>query len=209
MGHHPHPPRRHRGRPPEPEVRHGVLGTTFVRVGDESGYTRTTLLLHLPAPVGELLDHWVGYLGGGMIRTVDPANIARQVSALASPIHAAHAFPLLTSAFGDVVTHWQARLYLINARVGRYIGLGRVSRLEEIMGALTDADQREFLLGPAPWAQAVAAYGVPTPGECFAYVPPLAVLPRGPGDLTGVRRVGLADHLDFLGAFYGPAQGRL
>lgn len=190
-------------------MREGAAWQTFVAVGQISEYTRTTLLPHLPEPIRELLAHGVGYLGDGMMRTVDPATIARATSALAAPIHASHSFPILTSAFGDVLTHWQSRLYLINSRIGRYIGLGRVSRLPQVLDALTDPDQREFLLGASPWAEAVAAFGVPTPGECFAYTPPLAVLPRAEGELTGVARAPLAAHLEFLGAFYGPAQGRL
>lgn len=182
---------------------------TFVVVGNISEYTRTTLLPHLPPPIRDLLARGVGYFGDGMMRTVDPATIARPTSTLAAPIHASHSFPILTSAFGDVVTHWQSRLYLINSRIGRYVGLGRVSRLPQILDALTDPAQREFLLGVCPWAEAVAAFGMPTPGECFAYVPPLAILPRGEGDLTGVVRAPVAAHLEFLGAFYGPAQGRL
>lgn len=181
---------------------------SFVKVGEVSEYTATTLIPHLPEQIRELYRYGIGYLGDGMMRTVDPVTIARATANLAAPIHASHSFPILTSAFGDVVTHWQSRLYLINSRIGRYLGLGRAHRLGEILTELTTPARRDFLLGSAPWAEAVARFGVPTPGECFAYVPPLAVLPRGAGELTGVQRMGLAEHLEFLGAFYGPAQGR-
>src|SRR5699024_9853359 len=147
-------------------------------------------------------------IGDGLLRTVDPITIARAVVDLAAPIHASHSFPILTTAFGDVVTEWRSRLYLINARVGRYIGLGRAGRLAQVVTELADPQRRTFLLGRAPWAEAVGRLGVPTPLECFAYVPPLSVLPRGEGELTGIERVGLREHLAFLAAFHGPAQGR-
>lgn len=181
---------------------------SFVRVGQVSDYTRQTLAPHLPETVQELFDYGVGYVGDGMLRTVDPIAIAGPTTGLSSPIHASHAFPILTSAFGDVVTHWRSQLYLINSRVGRYIGLGRANRLAETITELADPARRDFLLGPTPWVHAVHALGVPTPGECFGYVPPLAVAPRGQGDLTGVVRVDLAEHLAFLADFYGPSQGR-
>lgn len=181
---------------------------SFVAVGPLSEHTRTALLPHLPESLQTLLGAGVGYLGDGMVRTVDPVTIGRQSARLAAPIHATHAVPIATSAFADVVFYWQSRLYLINSRYGRYIGLGRVNRLPEIMAELIDPATRDFLLGSAPWAQAVTAFGVPTPAECFAYLPPLAVRPRADDDLEGVVRVGLGEHLEFLATFYGPAQGR-
>lgn len=180
----------------------------FVAVGSMSGHTTTTLLPHLPEPLQQLLGAGVGYFGDGMLRTVDPITIGREVAALAAPIHATHAVPVATSAFADVVFYWQSRLYLINSRHGRYIGLGRINRLTDIITELTTPATREFLLGAAPWVQAATVLGVPTPAECFAHVPPLAVMPRAPGDLTGVVRAGLRDHLEFLATFYGPVQGR-
>lgn len=181
---------------------------SFVRVASISDYTATTLLPHLPETVRELFTYGVGYIGDGFLRTVDPATVARAVVAAAAPIHSSHSFPILTTAFADVVTEWRSRLYLINSRVGRYVGLGRAHRLGQVIAELSDPESRDFLLGQAPWAEAVNLFGVPTPRECFAFVPPLAVLPRGPSDLTGVVRMDLAEHLEFLAAFHGPAQGR-
>lgn len=185
----------------------GIL-ESFVAVGPLSGHTRTVLLPHLPESLQRFLGAGVGYLGDGMMRTVDPVTIGAQTSRLAAPIHASHAVPIATSAFADVVFYWQSRLYLINSRHGRYIGLGRVSRLAQILTEITGPATREFLLGPTPWAQAVTAFGVPTPTECFAYVPPLAVRPRATSELEGVVRAGLGEHLEFLATFHGPAQGR-
>ena len=180
----------------------------FAHVAPISSHTRATLAPYLPPLVQELFTYGVGYIGDGLLRTVDPITIARAVVDLAAPIHASHSFPILTTAFGDVVTEWRSRLYLINARVGRYIGLGRAGRLAQVITELADPQRRTFLLGRAPWAEAVGRLGVPTPLECFAYVPPLSVLPRGEGELTGIERVGLREHLEFLAAFHGPAQGR-
>src|SRR5699024_4290293 len=115
----------------------------------------------------------VGYIGDGLLRTVDPATIARAVVNLAAPIHSSHSFPILTTAFADVVTEWRSRLYLINSRLGRYVGLGRAHRLAEVITELSDPQAREFLVGQAPWAEAANRFGVPTPRECFAFVPPL------------------------------------
>lgn len=181
---------------------------SFVHVAPLSNYTVSTLVPNMPPNIQRLLSYGVGFIGDGMVRTVDPLAIARPTLRLAAPIHASHSFPILTTAFGDVVTHWHSRLYLINSRIGRYVGLGRAHRLAYVIEELSTPQRREFLLGTPPWAQAVAALGVPTPWECLAYVPPLAVLPRGMGDLTGVVRTDLREHLEFLGAFYGPAQGR-
>ena len=181
---------------------------SFVGVGSLSRYTQTTLLPRLPDNIQQLLSHGVGYLADGMLRTVDPITIAQPTLELAAPIHASHSFPILTTAFGDIVTHWHSRLYLISARVGRYIGLGRAHRLGHVIAELTNPEKRDFLLGSTPWVEAVAAYGVPTPKECFGYIPPLAVLPRQEREITGLRRVDLRQHLEFLASFYGPAQGR-
>lgn len=180
----------------------------FAPVAPISERTQTTLAQHLPETVQELFGYGVGYIGDGLVRTVDPLTIARVVAELSDPIHASHSFPILTTAFGDVVTEWRSRLYLINSRIGRYIGLGRANRLGEVVAELSDPGGRDFLLGEAPWAEAVGKYGVPTPRECFAYIPPLAILPRERGSLNGVVRMGLAEHLAFLAAFHGPAQGR-
>src|SRR5690625_7808194 len=92
---------------------------SFVGVGSLSRYTQTTLLPRLPDNIQQLLSHGVGYLADGMLRTVDPITIAQPTLELAAPIHASHSFPILTTAFGDIVTHWHSRLYLISARVGR------------------------------------------------------------------------------------------
>lgn len=180
----------------------------FARLAPMSQHTRETLAPHLPAPVQELFSYGVGYIGDGFLRTVDPVTIAAAVVDLADPIHASHSFPILTTAFGDVVAEWRSRLYLINSRLGRYVGLGRVHRLGEAITELTHHENRTFLTGATPWREAAAALGVPTPRECFAYVPPLSVQPRAGGDLTGVIRMGLREHLEFLAAFHGPAQGR-
>src|SRR5699024_11634362 len=91
----------------------------FAHVAPISSHTRATLAPHLPPLVQELFTYGVGYIGDGLLRTVDPITIARAVVDLAAPIHASHSFPILTTAFGDVVTEWRSRLYLINARVGR------------------------------------------------------------------------------------------
>ena len=179
----------------------------FAQVEPISERTRASLGPHLPEPVQQLWDYGVGYIGDGLLRTIDPRTIAKVTLDLADPIHASHSYPILTTAFGDVLTQWRSRLYLINSAVGRYVGLGRTERLGAVIAAVATPDTRRFLLGDIPWAQAVAAYGVPTPAECFAYVPPLSVLPRGPGDLTGLERTGLAEHLEFLARFHGPAQG--
>lgn len=181
---------------------------SFVPLASISPYTMTTLAPHLPEALQDLLAYGVGYIGDGMMRTLDPVSLAGVTAKLASPIHASHSFPILTSAFGDVVTHWRSRLYLIQARLGRYIGLGRAEHIGQILVELSDPAKRNFLLGELPWAQAVHAFGVPTPKECFAYVPPLAVQPRTPTEITGLQRVDLAQHLAFLAAFYGPAQGQ-
>lgn len=186
----------------------GPVMESFVRVAPISEYTTATLAPHLPEEIRELFTHGVGYLGDGMVRTVDPVTIARATANLAAPIHASRSFPILTSAFGDVVTHWRSRLYLINSRVGRYIGLGRAHRLGDVIRELTTPERRDFLFGYSPWVEAAGRYGVPTPRECFAFVPPLAVLPRGEGEITGVVKMDLREHLEFLAEFYGPAQGR-
>lgn len=180
----------------------------FVRLAPVTDYTRTTLGPHLPDEVQELFEHGVGYIGDGMVRTVDPLTIAQVTSRLSSPLHASHAFPILTTAFADIVTYWRSRLYLVNSRVGRYIGLGRSARLPLVIAELTDPATRDFLMGDAPWSLAVHTLGVPTPRECFGYVPPLAVHPRRGGDITGLERVDLLTHLEFLADFYGPTQGR-
>lgn len=181
---------------------------SFVHLAPVSPYTMTTLAPHLHENVRDLLGYGIGYVGDGMIRTVDPASIAQVTARLASPIHASHSFPVLTSAFGDVVTHWRSRLYLINSRLGRYVGLGRAEHIGQIIAELSNPASREFLLGPVPWVNAVHALGMPTPKECFGYVPPLAVLPRAAGEITGLQRARLTAHLEFLAGFYGPAQGR-
>lgn len=182
---------------------------SFVRLAPTSAYTMVTLTPHVPEEIGHLLTYGVGYIGDGFLRTVDPATLADVTARLASPIHAAHSFPILTSAFGDVVTFWRSRLHLINSRLGRYLGLGHVDGLAQLITELSDPGTREFFFGPQPWTEAVHAFGVPTPKECFAFVPPLAVMPRKEGDLTGVEKVDLRAHLEFLATFYGPAQGRL
>ncbi|QGH69027.1 hypothetical protein [Pseudactinotalea sp. HY158] len=200
----------------------------FAFVEPVSEHTRLTLGPHLPASVRDLWDRGVGYLGDGYWRTVDPVHIAAAVSQLADPIHASYSFPVLTSAFGDVLTCWHSRLYLINSRFGRYCGLGRADHLGAAIADLTGPD-REFLTGPAPWAQAATELGIPGPYECFAYVPPLAARPLGNpeapanpdnpadptnpanpelSDLTGLVRTGLAAHLRFLAEFSGRVQGR-
>src|SRR5699024_1716722 len=141
-------------------------------------------------------------------------HLAAAVNRLADPIHASYSYPVLTSAFGDVVTCWHSRLYLINARFGRYCGLGRADQLGhailELMGP-----SREFLTGPAPWASAAATLGIPGPYECFAYTPPLAAQPHphhlgvGRGDdAARLVRTGLAAHLRFLAEFSGRVHGR-
>ena len=180
----------------------------FAPVAPLSERTTATLLPRLPPPVQDLLARGVGYIGDGLLRTVDPASIARIVVDLADPIHASHSFPILTTAFGDVVTEWRSRLYLINARLGRYLGLGRVHHLGRVIAHLAAPAERHVFLGELPWAQAVHALGMPGVEECFAYVPPLSVLPRPGGDLTGLVRMDLVTHLRFLAAFHGPAQGQ-
>lgn len=178
----------------------------FAFIEPVSEHTMTTLGPHLPATVRRLFTRGVGFLGDGYWRTADPLHLAAAVSRLADPIHASYSYPVLTSAFGDVVTCWHSRLYLINARFGRYCGLGRADQLGhailELMGP-----SREFLTGPAPWASAAASLGIPGPYECFAYTPPLAVQPAT-DDVARLVRTGLAAHLRFLAEFSGRVHGR-
>lgn len=180
----------------------------FVKVGQVSEYTEQTLFPYLGKDIENMLNQGVGYLGDGMLRTVDPINIASPVSALSSPVHAEHCFPILTSAFADVVIYWRSRLVLINAKVGTYIGLGRVQRLHDVVEELCDPLRRINLLGATPWAEAVALHGVPAVTECFAYLPPLTVQPRKSNETTGLARVKLSEHLEFLADFHGRAQVR-
>ena len=137
----------------------------FAHVAPISSHTRATLAPHLPPLGQELFTYGVGYIGDGLLRTVDPITIARAVVDLAAPIHASHSFPILTTAFGDVVTEWRSRCTSSMLGWGATSGwAGQAGSLRSSRSSPTPSGAHSCSAGPRgrkPWA----VWGCPHPGS--------------------------------------------
>lgn len=132
----------------------------------------------------------------GFVRAVNPTRLVPWIP-MADTLP--DAFPLFTTAWGDVLALHGTDVRLISHRLGLHFPFP--AGPDELLDVLEAPEFQRDLLLRGDYDDAVAAHGEPHAGECLAHPLPLA---RGGSPTpanTAVRS--LTHHLDFLARFHG------